>query len=100
LSPEQEPSAQLWEQALMAASPILAADTEARSYLLERLSHQYLPAAFRAQTPETDARVWSSLSYLLRAPATARKPFELSVEEAEAVVAAVHIIVEAIRRQG
>ena len=100
MSRDQDPTAQQWEQAVIDASAVLAGDSDARYQVLSRLSREYLPAALAARTPDADDRVWSSLSSYLRTPATGRKPFALPIEEAEAVVEAIHSIVEQLRKEG
>ena len=84
---------------MLGASAELAVDSDARTQVLNKLYHQYLPAAFKATTPESDDRVWSSLGYYLRAPTTSRKHFALSQEESDAVVEAVHSLVERLRKE-
>ena len=100
MNPGQNPPALQWEQAVIDNSALLAVDPEARSQVLSKLYRQYLPAAFKARTPESDDRVWSSLGYYLRSPSTSRKCFALSQEESDAVVEAVHRLVERLRKEG
>ena len=96
----QEALKRRWEQVVIDASASLAADQEARDRFLSRLYGKYLPAAFKARTPEADLRVWSSLGYYLTTATTNRKPFALSVEEADAVVETVRRLLERLRTQG
>ena len=99
MSTEQPPQA-AWQQAVIHASSVLATDADALNQVMSKLYRQYLPAAFRARTPEADLRVWSSLGYYLTASATSRKLFSLSPQEADGVVQAVRELVNALRRQG
>lgn len=99
LSPVQDPRVQQWEHAVIGASPVLAADRDARAQVISKLYRQYLPAAFKARTPEAELRVWTSLGYYLTTPPTSRKPFALSAEEADAVVEAIRQLVERLPKE-
>lgn len=60
---------------------------EAADYLVFRWLDQYLPAWQKARTPGARERVWLALWSLLTAAATPRKPFHLSPEDADRLVA-------------
>ena len=64
---------------------------------MSKLYYQYLPAAFRANTLETNLRVWSALGAYLTTPATSRKLFVLSVQEATAAVQSVRELTDILR---
>ena len=100
MTPERPPLERMWEDAVSEASPDLAEDSVARGQVMSKLYNQYLPAAFRARTPEADLRVWSSLRYYLTAAITIRKLFSLSDQEAGAVVEAIRERVRRLRAEG
>ena len=100
LNSVQDPRVQQWEHAVIGASPVLAADRDARAQVMSKLYRQYLPAAFKAHTPEAELRVWTSLGYYLTTPPTSRKPFALSAEESDALVEAVRQLVERLPKEG
>jgi hypothetical protein len=60
---------------------------EAADYLVFRWLNQYLPAWQTAARPEARERMWLALWSLLTARATSRKPFQLSPEDADRLVA-------------
>ena len=99
MNPKQLAPARRWEEVVIGASPVLAADSAAFNQVMSKLYYQYLPAAFRAHTPATDLRVWSALDAYLTTPATSRKQFVLSVQEATAVVQSVRELTEMLRRK-
>lgn len=63
-------------------------DGATRAQVLDRFLGQYLPALRAARTPQALARGWDAFRYYLTAPVTRRKPWALSWEEADRVIAA------------
>lgn len=66
----------------------LVPDEASRRQVLDRFFRQYLPALARSPASGDAERVWESFRYYITAASTSRKPFALSVEEAERVIAA------------
>ena len=56
--------------------------------MLDRFFRQYFPALLRSPASVDAERVWESFRYYITVPSTSRKPFALSMEEAEWVIAA------------
>jgi hypothetical protein len=63
-------------------------DDATREYLLARFAAQYLPALKASRSPRAAVRAWDAFRAYLTAPATVRKPWSLSWDEAERVVEA------------
>ena len=100
MNPKQLAPASRLEEAVIGASPTLAADSPELNQVMSKLRSQYLPAAFRASTPEMNHRVWSALSAYLTSPTTSRKLFVLSEQESATVVRSVRELAEALRHEG
>ena len=78
-----------WRDVLSAADPELADDPVGCELLAFRLAGQYLPALLAARRPEDRQRVWNALwSYMTMAP-TRSKPFVLTSQTADGLIAAV-----------
>ena len=88
------------EEVVTGASPTLAADSLGLNQVMSKLCNQYLPAAFRARTPEMNHRVWSALGAYLTSPTTSRKLFVLSEQESATVVRSVRELAEALHHEG
>ena len=66
----------------------LVPDEASRWQMLDRFFRQYLPALLRSPARDDGERVWESFRYYITAPCTSRKPFALSIGEAERVIVA------------
>ena len=79
------------DQALMPIVP----DADDRAQMVARFHGQYLPALGMARTPGAVDRVWDAFRYYLTTPATSRKPFALSWDEAVGVTDAIQWLLDA-----
>ena len=68
-------------------SPELVDNLEGAEHLARRFVSQYLPVLLRAKTEEDRNHVWLAFWSYLIAPRNRRKPFGLSQEAAEGVLA-------------
>ena len=64
MNPNRLAGASRLEEAV-GASPMLAADSPGLNQVMSKFRNQYLPAAFRASTPEMNHRVCSALGAYL-----------------------------------
>ena len=84
-------SADLFDEAfwgqIVRGLPELADNPEGADYLVFRFAGQYLPAVVKARTNEAVDRVWLSFWNYLVAPMSSRKPFGLSSQGADRLIA-------------
>ena len=66
----------------------LVPDEASRWQMLDRFFRQYLPALLRSPVSADAERVWESFRYYITVPSTSRKPFVLSMGEAERAILA------------
>ena len=74
-----------------------ASDPDVRDQILSRWLNKYLKAVMRAQSQEWEDRAWLALYNYLIYPISPRKPFSLSMHEADGLVAALQEQVRALR---
>ena len=67
--------------------PELLDNPEGVEQLVDRFAGQYLPVLLRTRAKEDSDRVWLAFSNYLVAPPTRRKPFGLSQETADRLIA-------------
>ena len=72
---------------IAADSPELRDDAEAMAHVVHRFQGKYLPAWTRAKTPQERERAWTALWHFLTARPTRRKPFALSAQAADELIA-------------
>ena len=99
MNPNRLAGASRLEEAV-GASPMLAADSPGLNQVMSKFRNQYLPAAFRASTPEMNHRVCSALGAYLTSPTTNRKLSVLSEQESATVVRSVRELAEALHHEG
>ena len=75
-----------WEE-IARCSPELADNPEGAEHLAYRFVGQYLPALLRVSTKEATDDVWLTFWSYLTARGNQRKPFALSQEAADRVIA-------------
>ena len=76
----------LWE-GIVGSSPGFEGNAEGAAHLTYRFVGQYLPALLRARSQQEQDRVWLAFWSYLIARATTRKPFGLSHEAADELIA-------------
>ncbi len=79
----------VWRDVLAGAAPELSDDPAACDQLAFRLAGQYLPALFSARRPEDRQRAWDALWRYMTAAPTPSKPFVMSGETADGLLAAI-----------
>lgn len=62
-------------------------DVDSRTLILLRMEAQYVPALKGARSAEAAWRAWEAFRYYLTARTTSRKPFSLSQDDADRVIA-------------
>ena len=67
--------------------PQVASEPDGLEHLVERFLAQYLPAYLRARASGDVDRVWLAFWHYLVAPRTSRKPFGLSSQAADLLIA-------------
>ena len=75
--------------------PSLAGDSKATEQVLDRFRDKYLHTIRKATRPAARERAWDSFRYYMVVPATTRKPFRLSDEEADTLLAELRRLVRA-----
>jgi len=75
-----------WEK-IAANLPELLGNPGAVEQLVDRFAGQYLPVLLRARAKEDSDRVWLAFWSYLVAPSTRRRPFGLSPEAADRLIA-------------
>ncbi len=75
-----------WER-IAAKLPELSSDAEGVERIADRFAGQYLPVLLRSRTKEERDHVWLAFWHYLVAPRTHRKPFGLSSQNADILIA-------------
>ena len=75
-----------WEQ-IVKALPELVDNPEGADHLVFRFAGQYLPALVKARNDADVDRIWMSFWNYLVAPMSSRKPFGLSSQGADRLIA-------------